>query len=208
MIERSLTTADELMLLAIDPGSSKLRAHPPHTLPLALAGAMLMDVIRAEIVTVTDGNLVAGDDTGEPMWDAILARIRRMPLPQGIGYWVNLFGAPQFRAQDRVTWRLIERKLITIDVRVALGVFDSTLYVIADEDARSAIAAKVARVLVTDDPPDAQTVSLLAMAVACGLLDRLSDGKHRIAARRRARSILGADEAAADVARSTSQFLY
>jgi hypothetical protein len=208
MTESSLTTADELMLLVIDPSNGKLSAHPPHTLPLALAGAMLMDLVREQRIAIIDGNLAAGADTGEALCDAILARIRRMPIPQGIGYWVNALGAAQFRAQDRVTWRLIERRLITIDVRVSLGVLASTRYVIADPDARRAVAAKVGRVLVTDEAPDPQVVSLLGMAVACGILDRLSDRRHRITARRRARAILGSDEAVSDAARSTSQFLY
>jgi Golgi phosphoprotein 3 (GPP34) len=203
-----LTTADELLLLAIDPRTGRLSARPPFTLPLALAGAMLMDLIHDQHVMLIDGKVVAGLETGEPWRDAILARIRRMPLPQGIGYWVNALGVPRFRAQDRTTWRLIERGLVSPYIRLFLGVLASTRFTVTQPAIRNAIAARVAGALTTDNRPDPQTASLIAMAGASGLLDRLVDRRHRISARRRTRSILQGDESANDAVLAAAQYTY
>ncbi len=203
-----LTTADELLLLAIEPDSGRISARPPFTLPYALAGAMLMDVMRDQRVTLTDAKLAAGPDTGEPWCDAILARIRRMPLPQGIGYWVNAFAYQHFRAQDRTTWRLIERGLVTIDVRLTLGLVPSTRYYLAQPAVRDAIAARIASALTTEDAPGPQIVSLIAMAAACRILEHLVDRPHRRAAMRRARTMLQGDASATDTALAAAQYTY
>jgi hypothetical protein len=203
-----LTTADELMLLAIEPKTGRVVARPPHSLPLALAGAMLMDLIHDRHITVVDEKVEAGADTGQRWRDAILARIRRMPIPQGIGYWVVAVGAPQFRAQDRVTWRLIERGLVTLDVRPVLaGAFSSMRYVVAQPDVRDATRARVAAAMTTDESVDTQTVSLIAMAAASGILHRLIPGGQRIVARRRLLAILQADEFATGEAVTAAQFV-
>jgi Golgi phosphoprotein 3 (GPP34) len=202
-----LTTADELMLVAIEPKTGRVAARPPHSLPLALAGAMLMELIHDGHITVVDDKVVAGADTGQPWCDAILARIRRMPIPQGIGYWVIAVGSPQFRSQDRVTWRLIERGLVRLDVRSMLGVFSSIRFVVARPDVRDAIRARVAMAMATDGPVDAQTVSLIAMAAASGILHRLIAGQPRTAARRRLLAILRADQFATGEAVIAAEFV-
>lgn len=203
-----LTTADELMLLAIEPKTGRIAARPPHSLPLALAGAMLMQLIHDQHITVVEDKVVAGEDTGQAWCDAILARIRRMPIPQGIGYWVVAVGAQQFRAQDRVTWRLIERGLVSFDVRPVLGgVFSSMHYVVAQPGVRVAIRGRVAAAMATDEFVDAQTASLIAMAAACGILHRLIPGGQRTVARRRLLAILQADEFATGEAVTAAQFV-
>lgn len=203
-----LTTADELMLLAIEPKTGRVAARPPHSLPLALAGAMLTDLIHDQHITVVDDKVVAGVDTGEPWRDAIIGRIRRMPIPQGIGYWVVSVGAPQFRAQDRVTWRLIERGLVSLDVRPVLGgVFSSMHYVIAQPEVRDGIRSRVAAAMATDESVDAQTAALIAMAAACGILHRFVARGQRVVARRRLLAILQADEFATGEAVAAAQFV-
>jgi Golgi phosphoprotein 3 (GPP34) len=202
-----LTTADELLLLAIEPRTGRIAARPPHSLPFALAGAMLMDLIHDRQITVVDDKIVAGADTGEPWCDAILARIRRMPIPQGIGYWVIAVGAPQFRAQDRVTWRLIERGLVTLDVRRVLVVFSSMRYVVALPGVRDALRARVAAAMATNESVSAQFGSLIAMAASCGILHRLIAGQQRRAARQRLLAILQADEFATGEAVTAAQFV-
>jgi hypothetical protein len=203
-----LTTADELMLLAIEPKTGRITARPPHSLPLALAGAMLMELIHDQHIAVVDEKIVAGADTGQPWRDAILARIRRMPIPQGIGYWVTSVGAPQFRAQDRVTWRLIERGLVTLDVRPVLGgVLSSMRYVVAQPDVRDAIKERVAAAMATDESVDAQTLSLIAMTAASGMLHRFIAKGQRVVARRRLLAILQADEFATGEAVTAAQFV-
>lgn len=203
-----LTTADELMLLAIEPKTGRIAARPPHSLPLALAGAMLMELIHDQHIAVVDDKVVAGEDTGQPWRDAILARIRRMPIPQGVGYWVVAIGAPQFRAQDRVAWRLIERGLVSLDVRPVLGgVFSSMHYIVAQPGVRDAIRARVASAMATDESVDAQTVCLIAMAAASGILHRLIAGGQRTVARRRLLAVLQADEFATGKAVTAAQFV-
>lgn len=202
-----LTTADELMLVAIEPKTGRIAARPAHSLPLALAGAMLMDLIHDRHIAVVDDKVVAGADTGQPWCDAILARIRRMPIPQGIGYWVIAVGAPQFRAQDRVTWRLIERGLVSLDVRPVLGVFSSMRYVVAQSDVRNAVQARVAAAMASDGSVDDQTVSLITMAAASGILPRLIAGQPRAAARRRLLAILQADQFATGEAVTAAEFV-
>ena len=196
------------MLLAIEPKTGRIAARPPHSLPLALAGAMLMELIHDQHIAVVDDKVVAGEDTGQPWRDAILARIRRMPIPQGVGYWVVAIGAPQFRAQDRVAWRLIERGLVSLDVRPVLGgVFSSMHYIVAQPGVRDAIRARVASAMATDESVDAQTVCLIAMAAASGILHRLIAGGQRTVARRRLLAVLQADEFATGKAVTAAQFV-
>jgi hypothetical protein len=203
-----LTTADELMLLAIEPKTGRIAARPPHSLPLALGGAMLMDLMHDHDIAVVDDKVVAGADTGQPWRDAILARIRSQPIPQGIGYWVVSLGVPQFRAQDRVMWRLIERRLVSLDVRPVLGgVFSSMHYVVAQPEVRGAIRNRVAAAMATDDPVDAQTVSLIAMAAASGILHRFVAKGQRAVAQRRLLAMVQADERATSEAVTAAQFV-
>jgi hypothetical protein len=185
--ESELTTAEELLLLALDPESGRISSHPVELLKGALAGAVLMDLFRKGCITLVDERIVPGADTGERWCDDVLARVRELPAPRGIAFWVDAFGYETSNAESWTISSLLASGMLK--ERRALDFIPDKHYTLLQPAVRTAIVAKVLDVL-TDPPMARQVIALVVCASACGVLDAVVPHAARQAMSQRVSAIL------------------
>ncbi len=172
--QEALTTAEELLLLAIDPKSGALHSHPTFRLPAALAGAVLLDLFADGSLTLVDDTVVAGADSSNLRYAAAVERIRNLPTSHGVPWWVEAFGYAGKEAKGWTIASLAEKGVIAVDKRPWLPPFPRTRYRLAEPAARSAVASKVLAALRADTQPDPQSIVISVMAAECGLVKNLA----------------------------------
>ena len=172
--QRALTTAEELVLLAIDPKSGALHSHPTFRLPAALAGAMLLDLFADGSLTLVDDMVLAGAGSDNSPYGAAVERIRNLPTSHGVPWWVDVFGYAGKEAKGWTIASLAEKGVIAVDKRPWLPPFPQTRYRLTEPTARSAVASKILAALRADTQPNAQSTAITVMAAECGFVKNLA----------------------------------
>lgn len=151
--EEALTTAEELLLLAIDPRTGELHSHPKFRLQAALAGAVMLDLFADGSLTLVDDRVSVSDLPDDHRYSAVLERIRNVLPPHTLIFWVDAFG---YAGSDAKAWTIascMKKGVIAVDNRPWLPPFPRTRYTLIDPGARSAVVAKVVHAVTADEPP-------------------------------------------------------
>ena len=181
------TLAEQIVLLAVDPRRGRLVERPPGSLAYAVAGAILAVLVGGGHLTVVDGQVKAGPDSGEPLTDTVLGQVRALSSAQSLGYWVNYLARSPFAALERTVAILTSRRVLAVEERRILGVHTVTRYRVVMNDARLTAVATLRDALKAPGDLDAAQASLITLASSCGLIGRVVDRSLRSAARRRLR---------------------
>lgn len=182
--------SDQLLLIAIDRRSGRLRDRPPGSLGYAIAGAMLTDLLAGGAATVVDGTVVAGDVSDSPLAETFLREVREVPAPQSLGYWVNALTVKPFVAQSYAIESLRRRGAITVKTRRTLGVWPITRFAVLAVGERERTLTMITRALTSNAAVDADCAALITLVVWCGLLSHVVARSVRRAGRRRVRQIV------------------
>lgn len=186
MMDRPL--AERLLLIAFDADRGKAAARPTLALPFALAGAVVMDLLLGRGSHLVEGKVMAGADTGDPVLDYALSRIRADSKARDVRYWVKKLAGRSINLQGRLLDRLVDARILEErDARI-LG-FKVKRYRLTDRGAQDQAVACVHDGLVGDPPSDQTTEALVALVNAAGLVDRIVAKDERAMARQRARAI-------------------
>jgi len=187
----ALTTAEELLLLAIDPKSGALHSHPTFRLSAALAGSVLLDLVADGSLTLVDNRvLAAASSNGHHRYAAALERIHNSPTSHTLAWWIDAFG---FAGKEAKAWpiaSLADQGVIEVQTRPLLLLFPRTRYRLIEPTARSAVATKVLKTLRADRQPEPQSTAITVMAAECGLLKDLLPRSERRALNGRVRALL------------------
>lgn len=182
--------SEQLLLIAIDRRSGRLRDRPSGSLAYAIAGAMLTDLLACGAATLIDGVVVAGETSDTPLGETFLREVREVPTPQSLGYWVNALTLKPFLAQAYAIESLRRRGAITIRTRRLAGVWPITRFVVLAVGERERTLTTITRALTSTSDVDADSAALITLAVWCGLLNHIIARPVRRAARRRVRLIV------------------
>jgi hypothetical protein len=185
----ALTTAEELLLLAIDPRTGALHSRPAFRLPAAVAGAVLVDLFAEGSLTLVDDKVVVGASGDDARYRAVLERIRRSP-PHDVPWWVDTFGYAGKEAKGWTIASLVDKGVIAIHTRPWLPPFPRTRYRVLKPAARSAVASKILATLRRDSPPDTQSTALAVIAGECGFVDDLAPRSERRGLTHKVRALL------------------
>ena len=175
--QEALTTAEELLLLAIDPRSGALHSHPTFRLSAALAGAVLLDLFADGSLTLVDDTVVAGANSSNSRYAAAVERIRNLPTAHGVPWWVDAFGYAGLEAKGWTIASLAEKGVIAVDKRPWLPPFPRTRYRLTEPTARSAVASKILARSERIAQPDPQSIVISVMAAECGLVESRPEGR-------------------------------
>lgn len=166
MGDMSLSLAEELVLLAYDDTGAPRAG--TQRLQYGLAGALLMELMLVERVTVVDKRLVVTDPTptGDPITDEALARLnagRRARKPKD---WLGTLGKG---LRERVLDRLVTAGVLRREYRKVLWVFPTTRYPSAsgaEPLPEAEVRRRLAAVVDTTGPVDPRTAALCALVRA------------------------------------------
>lgn len=189
-----MSLAQRLLLIAFDVEKGKPTSQPSLALPYALAGATVMDLLLGHGSQVLAGKVEAGPDTGDPVLDYALSRIRADSKARDVKHWVKKLAGRSANLQGRLLEELLQARVLEERDGKVFG-FKVKRYALSDRGARDEAMAAVHDALVGDAPSDQRTVALTALVGAAGLVDRLVSREERGGARQRARAIAKDDPA-------------
>ncbi|MFO7724375.1 MAG: GPP34 family phosphoprotein [Oceanipulchritudo sp.] len=190
-----LTLAEQLLLLALDDETGKLRPLPDQSLDYALAGAIIADLTRV-------GRVAVGGETIE-----IIDRTPVESAPEDIGLQelakaeiTNLRGALSHLAGDahglrkRLIGQLVEKRILKEEDREFLWVFHFSRYPLADPTAENAIRQRLRNRILKKEVPASETDRVLISLVhVCDLESLLLSEEEREAHAERIREIWSRD---------------
>jgi hypothetical protein len=153
------TLADELVLLAYrgDTGRSTVSQI---ALDLGLAAAILLELVLRGRITVDGGVLVADPaDTGEPVLDEMLSRIRA-DVPRSAASWVQRL---RHNLRELVLSGLVQRGVVRDQPEAALDHIPLHRYPTVDSTLQQRARARLLDVIVRRAVPDERTAALATL---------------------------------------------
>ena len=168
---RMLTFTEEILLLLGDEEGEFLPIRQ-HAFECVLAGAVLMDLAFANRIDTDLEALVviSGDPIGNPMLDAVLARIASNPDTTDTPSWIRLLSTEDAATiHEQALASLVERGILERREERFLWLFGSIRHPTLDAGAEREIKARIERAL-ADPIPDPRDIALIALADACQVL--------------------------------------
>ena len=159
---------------------------------MLMAGAHVIDLALAELVTVEDGKLVttAGAAPQDALHAHLLDQIRGDTKPRKVSKWMNRWGRDT-QVRQAAPDRLAERGILRAEGRRIIGLFPVIRYPVADVAAANEVRGRVGDVLVSDDEPSPRDGALAGLAATGGskLVTRLVGKSDRKAALQRGKRL-------------------
>ncbi len=171
-----LSLSEQLLLLSYDEVTGK-PAIPAGNLDYGLAAAHLLDLTNAGSLTLDGGNLVPTGKGNDP----VLAKFGNHR--HSAEWWVYHLASPEFRHE--LLDRLVRAGMLTKNEHRVLGIFPVRAYPEVDPAQERALADHLRDVLTGKVSADQRSVSLIALAHACGLDKHLFPGVEMATIRRR-----------------------
>lgn len=203
-----LTVTEDFLLLMIDETTGRSRLDSS-SLPLGLAGGVLLDLSLAGRITVPERGapeagrvvVVPGPPLGHPVLDgglAVLAKDKpREPDTVVTRLSKNL--------RDAVAGALEARGVVRRETRRVLGIFPSTTWTPVSPMAGHAVRERLwATLVVGQDPADAPTAALVALLLATDSLHKALPGQDKRALKQRAKQVAEGSWAADSVRKAIS----
>jgi hypothetical protein len=181
--------AEELLLLVLDDEKGSTRGGVGYE--TGLAGALLLDLVEAELVRESEGGLVA-TGTGAPsppLLSDAYAEIERSDRPRDARHWIGRLPKALKPLRARIAEGLVARGVLGEERHKTLGLFKSTRYPELDPGPERELRARLRAVLVEGAEPDAHTALLLGLLAPLDLVGRLVEREHRKAAKARAKAV-------------------
>ena len=181
---------EQLLLIAINRTSGRLRERPPGSLAYAAAGAMLTDLLAAGIATVVDGKVVAAMDASlSPLGEVFVREVAALPAPQSLAFWVNALTFKPFTAQAYALESLRRRGAVAVTTRRLLMIWPVTRYRVVAVGERERALAKIAAAVASEAMLDEPTASLITLTASCGLMKHIVPRSLRRSARMRVKQL-------------------
>jgi Golgi phosphoprotein 3 (GPP34) len=186
----ALTTAEELLLLAIDPRSGDLRSYPALRLPAAIAGAVLLDLFADGSLTMVDGRVAVCASSANHPYAAVLERIRSLSTPHSLLFWIDAFGYAGSKAKEWTVASLVAKGVIAVNKHPWLPPFPRMRYRLIESAARSSAATKVLDAFRTSGQANPQSAAIAVLAAECGFVRDLVPRSERHGLSGRVRALL------------------
>ena len=185
-----LLLAERLLLISLDPRTGKTTSRPSQALHLALAGALVMDLLLLGRARLENGRVVALGPTGDLLLDQTLNRIVTDRRPRTLKHWIRALGDPR----RQLLGRLVERGVLVEQPHRVLGVFPSPRHLLVQPAALQETVGPL-RAALTGETPDLTpgVAALAALVSVTGLVGRVVPPECQKEARRRAKAIAQGD---------------
>lgn len=186
----NLILAEETLLIALD--DRKGRDTTQLGSDVGLAGALLLDLARLELLSVdAQGKVVAFDgvEPGHELVRAAYRVIRESPKPRNAGGWVHQLPRELKPLRQQLARGLVQRGILSEQHSKRLGVLPTTRFPTVDPAPERDLRERLREVLLAGRDPTEEEALLLGLLEPLGLIDSLVAREERRAARRRAQAV-------------------
>ncbi len=165
-----LTLVEETLLLALDDESGNFHPLPEYSLPLALGGAVLMDLALQDKLDSDLQGMMVVDTTpvGDDILDPVLEQLRGIETRLQPRTWLMRLARTGF-IKEHALARLVGRGILRREEKRVLWVFGSRRYPVIDDREEREAKLRILEVLLRGEIPDPRTVVLICLADACSL---------------------------------------
>lgn len=167
-----LTMLEEVVLLAVDEKSGRVRSTREFGTAYALVGAVFFDLALArKIDTDTEEiQIVDPTPTGNPTLDRMLARMAARPDLRTVREWIEEMFLRRDDLEGEALRSLIERGVLRHEHSKLLWVIDVERFPMVDNKPVQHVKLRLANAILTDAIPDTRDIMLVSIAEQCGLL--------------------------------------
>ena len=175
-----LRFAEEIILLLHDEDRGDFAPGlAPHSLNIALAGAVLMDLALENRIDTDLDHLFLADATPleDDLLDPTLADIARDTNTRDTNYWITQIAKRGDEIRDKALTRLINRGILEAESEdiflLTRLVSRSRRYPTIDGKTVEEVRLRIMRVLFTDEIPDPRDIVIICLADACGVFKNI-----------------------------------
>ena len=167
-----LTMLEEVVLLAVDEKTGRVRSTREFGTTYALVGAVFFDLALArKIDTDTEEiQIVDATPTGNPTLDRVLTRMAARPDLKTVSEWIEEIFLQRDDLEGEALKSLIGRGVLRHEHSKLLWVIDVERFPMVDNKPQQHVKLRLANAILTDDIPDTRDIMLLSIADQCGLL--------------------------------------
>jgi Golgi phosphoprotein 3 len=167
-----LTMLEEVVLLAVDEKSGRVRSTREFGAAYALVGAVFFDLALAgKIDTGTEEiQIVDATPTGNPTLDRMLDRMASRPDLRTVREWIEEMFIRRDDLEGEALKSLIERGILRHEHAKLLWVIDVERFPMVDNQPVQHVKLRLANAILTDAIPDTRDIMLVSIAEQCGLL--------------------------------------
>lgn len=167
-----LTLLEEVVLLAVDEKSGRVRSTREFGASYALVGAVFFDLALArKIDTDTEEiQIIDATPTGNATLDRVLARMAARPDLKTVQEWVEEMFLQRDDLEGEALRSLIERGILRHEQSKLLWVIDVERFPMVDNKPQQHVKLRLANAILADDIPDTRDIILVSIADQCGLL--------------------------------------
>ncbi len=172
-----LTLTEELLLLSLREKKKKVVLHHSSTLPFALAGAMLVELVLSGLVQIEKDkmvvpvNLIPTETAIDSCQDELLSQIRSSGSPRKIRHWIAEAATKGKKLERQLLASLISRGVLKKEEKITLWVIPYTEYTQIDASAKYVRKRALRDIIFGGATPDQQSVALFSLLKAIGHLD-------------------------------------
>lgn len=183
-----VTLPEAVLLVALDDEKGNTGNQ---SLDIGLAAAVLLELARADGVTVADEKVVTagGAPPTDPLLGDALALIADDGKPRKPKHWVDRFPGKLKPFKERVAGGLVERGVLTEERSKVLGLFPTTRWPEADAAPERHLRERLQAVLVQGAEPAEPEALLIGLLEPMDLVKAVVDKDDRKAAKQRAKEI-------------------
>ena len=185
-----LILAEQTLLIALD--DEKGRDTTNWGSDAGLAGALLLDLARLELVTADAGGKIAALDGPQPAHDLLrdaYTAIRSSSKPRDAKGWVEHLPRDLKPLRRRLARGLVQRGILSEEHSKMLGVLTTTRFPTIDRAPERDLRERLRDVLLTDREPTEEEALLVGLLEPLGLIDTVVPKDRRKDARKRAKAV-------------------
>ncbi|MBW4634721.1 MAG: GPP34 family phosphoprotein [Iphinoe sp. HA4291-MV1] len=183
--------AQDLMLLALNNQTGKIRFSASSALSYSLMGAVLLDLVLQGKLIIDHNSLIVVDanTTGDDFFDQCLNEVLTAQRPRMVNFWVKHWGSKYSGFQKVVLQNLVELGVLTQQEQRVLWIFRVQRYFLTDASIQRAIIDRVRAAVLENIGLHSRTAALMSLIQACQLTDSLFTPEERRKARPRIQAI-------------------
>ncbi len=171
----------ELMFLSLDEGSGRISTNAAGHIAYSLVASFLMELRLQNRVEIQNKKLIVIDPTPveDFMIEDVFLELKEAKKPKDIYEWIYQGTIYYDRFRTTIFKELMEKGIVGREESKVLKIFTLVRHPILRYDLQEELLARIQRVLLNEQVPDARTVHLLALIKMSNLIKSLFGKEYR-----------------------------
>lgn len=183
--------AQDLILLALNPETGKIRSAASSALRYSLIGAVLLDLVLQGKLTIDNNRLIVvnASTIGDEFFDQCLNEVLASSRFRTVKYWISHWSRKYRGFQTVVLQNLVDLGVLKQQKQLILWLFPVQRYFLTDESIQREIVNQVRAAVLEDIGLDSRMAALISLIKTAHLTNAMFTSEERSKARLRIKAI-------------------